>query len=76
MSTVASTVIMLLTIAVSLSLASLAFGQGTSTHRLVKADLNSLNRSGADRYTLLTKDGRSSPPRSTPPTYELYTICK
>ena len=48
---------MVLAVAVSLSLASAAFAQGTA-QRYFQADLNPLNRSGADGHAFLKKDGR------------------
>ncbi len=49
--------VLLLAVAVSLSLASVAFAQGAN-QRFFTADLNPLNRSGADGHALIQKDGR------------------
>ena len=49
--------VLLLTIAVSLSLASVAFAQSSTAQRYFKADLNPLNRSGADGSAILHKEG-------------------
>jgi hypothetical protein len=48
---------LMLAVALSLSLASVAFAQGTS-HKVFVADLNPLNHSGAHGHALLQKDGR------------------
>jgi hypothetical protein len=50
--------VLLLAVAVSLSLASVAFAQGTTTQRYFKADLNPLNRSGAEGTAIIKKEGR------------------
>jgi hypothetical protein len=49
--------VLLLAVAVSLSLASVAFAQGTS-QTFFAADLNPLNHSGAHGQAILQKDGR------------------
>jgi len=50
--------VLLLAVAVSLSLASVAFAQGNTGGRsYFKADLNPLNRSGADGHAILHKEG-------------------
>jgi hypothetical protein len=49
--------VLLLAVALSLSLASVAFAQGTSQKFFI-ADLNPLNHSGAHGHALLQKDGR------------------
>jgi len=50
--------VLLLAVAVSLSLASVAFAQGNMGGRsYFKADLNPLNRSGADGHAILHKEG-------------------
>ena len=48
---------LLLAVALSLSLVSVAFAQGTS-QKVFMADLNPLNRSGAHGHAVLKKDGR------------------
>ena len=48
----------LLAVALSLSLVSVAFAQGTS-QKVFMADLNPLNRSGAHGHAVLQKDGRT-----------------
>jgi hypothetical protein len=53
------TVVLLLAVALSLSLASVAFAQGSTNHRFFTADLNPLNRSGAHGHAILQKDGRT-----------------
>ena len=51
--------VLLLAVAVSLSLASVAFAQGEAHKKLFKADLNPLNRSGAGGIAKLAlEDGR------------------
>ena len=49
--------VLLLAVALSLSLASVAFAQGTN-QKFFLADLNPLNHSGAHGHALLQKDGR------------------
>jgi hypothetical protein len=51
--------VLLVAVAVSLSLASVAFAQGSTNHRFFTADLNPLNRSGAHGHAILQKDGRT-----------------
>jgi hypothetical protein len=58
MSTARLTLVIVLAVAASLVLASVAFAQGTTAPRTFQADLNPLNRSGADGNAFLTKDGR------------------
>ncbi len=50
--------VLLLAVAASLSLASVAFAQGTTAQRYFKADLNPLNRSGAEGTAIIKKEGR------------------
>ncbi len=57
MSTARLTLVMVLAVAASLVLASVAFAQGTN-QSFFTADLNPLNRSGADGTAFLKKDGR------------------
>ncbi len=52
------TLVVLLALAVSLSLASVAFAQGGDQKKLFKADLNPLNRSGAGGIAKLTLEDR------------------
>src|SRR4028118_1191887 len=49
--------VLLLAVAVSLSLVSVAFAQGSTANRYFEADLNPLNRSGADGTAILHKEG-------------------
>jgi hypothetical protein len=49
--------VLLLAVAVSLSLVSVAFAQAGSTNRYFEADLEPLNRSGADGHAVLHKEG-------------------
>ena len=49
---------LLLAVALSLSLVSVAFAQGT-TQKVFMADLDPLNRSGAHGHAVLQKDGRT-----------------
>ena len=49
--------VLLLAVAASLSLASVAFAQGSTAQRHFKADLNPLNRSGASGNVTLTLEG-------------------
>lgn len=51
-------IVLLLAVAVSLSLVSVAFAQGTS-QKVFMADLNPLNHSGAHGHAVLQKDGRT-----------------
>ncbi len=48
---------MVLAVAASMVLASVAFAQGTTAQRYFKADLNPLNRSGAEGTAILKKEG-------------------
>ena len=48
---------MALAVAASMVLASVAFAQGTTAQRYFKADLNPLNRSGAEGTAILKKEG-------------------
>ena len=57
MSTARLTLIMALAVAASMVLASVAFAQGTTAQRYFKADLNPLNRSGAEGTAILKKEG-------------------
>ena len=50
--------VLLLAVAASLSLASVAFAQGTTAQGYFEADLNPLNGSGAEGHAFLQKDGR------------------
>jgi hypothetical protein len=50
--------VLLLAVAVSLSLASVAFAQGTTAQRYFEAELNPLNRSGAEGSAIIKKEGR------------------
>ena len=58
MSTARLTLVIVLAMAASLVLASVAFAQGTTAPRTFQADLNPLNRSGAHGHAFLQKDGR------------------
>ncbi len=58
MSTARLTLIMALAVAASMVLASVAFAQGTTAQRYFKADLNPLNRSGAEGTAIIKKEGR------------------
>ena len=49
--------VLLLAVAVSLSLVSVAFAQGGAANRYFEADLEPLNRSGADGHAILHKEG-------------------
>ena len=51
-------IVLVLVVALSVALASVAFAQGTTAQRYFKADLNPLNRSGAEGTALIKKDGR------------------
>ena len=53
------TLVMLLALAVSLSLASVAFAQGGDQKKTFIAELNPLNRSGAEGTAILERDGRN-----------------
>ena len=50
-------IVLVLVAALSVALASVAFAQGT-TQRYFEADLNPLNRSGADGHAIIKKEGR------------------
>ncbi len=52
------TLALLLAVVVSLSLVSVAFAQGSTAQGYFKADLNPLNRSGAEGTAFIKKDGR------------------
>jgi hypothetical protein len=51
-------IVLLLVAALSVGLASVAFAQGGTGQRYFEAELNPLNRSGADGQALLKKEGR------------------
>jgi hypothetical protein len=51
-------IVLVLVAALSVSLASVAFAQGTTAQRYFKAELNPLNRSGAEGTAIVKKDGR------------------
>jgi hypothetical protein len=57
LSTARLTLIMALAVAASMVLASVAFAQGTTAQRYFEADLNPLNRSGAEGTAILKKEG-------------------
>ena len=50
-------IVLVLVAALSVALASVAFAQGTTGQRYFKAELNPLNRSGAEGTAILKKDG-------------------
>ena len=51
-------IVLVLVVALSVALASVAFAQGTTAQRYFKAELNPLNRSGAEGTAILKKEGR------------------
>ncbi len=51
-------IVLVLVAALSVALASVAFAQGTTGQRYFKAELNPLNRSGAEGTATLKRDGR------------------
>jgi hypothetical protein len=51
-------IVLLLVAALSVGLASVAFAQGNIGPRYFEAELNPLNRSGADGHAILKKEGR------------------
>ena len=65
MSTARLTLLMVLAVAASMVLASVAFAQSTSAQRTFKANLNPLNRSGAEGTAVLHKEGNRLETRIT-----------
>ena len=51
-------IVLVLVAALSVALASVAFAQGSTAQRYFKADLNPLNRSGAEGTAIIKKEGR------------------
>jgi hypothetical protein len=51
------TIVLLLGVVASLSFASMAFAQGSTGSKYFQAELNPLNRSGAEGYAILKKKG-------------------